>query len=164
MLTRAKCYEVTAVENFLIATLDLRPHPEGGFFCRTYTHPRNVGDRALCSAIYYLVTSVNPSRMHRVASDEMWHFYLGDSLEMLQLAGDESQVVAIGTNVAAGERPQVLVPAGVWQGARVKPGGRFALVGATVSPGFDYADFEIGSRDELSAKNPDFAELIAALT
>ena len=148
----------------IVEALGLRPHPEGGFFSETYRHERAIGDRSLCTAIYHLLTAESPSRMHRVASDEIWHFYSGDELEMLQLGEDCAQVVAIGGDVAAGQRPQVVVPAGVWQGARVKPGGSYALVGATVSPGFDYDDFEIGDRDTLVAAYPKYAALIEALT
>ena len=148
----------------LARTLNLRPHPEGGFFVETYRHKRNAGDRSLSTAIYFLVTAQSPSRMHRVASDEMWHFYRGDPIEMLQLDGEGSRTIIIGPDIAAGERPQVLVPAGVWQGVRVKPGGRYALVGATVTPGFDFADFEMADRATLLAQFPDRADLITALT
>jgi predicted cupin superfamily sugar epimerase len=147
----------------IIEALGLEPHPEGGYFSETYRHQRAVGDRSLCTAIYYVVTAQSPSRMHRVVSDEIWHFYAGDALEMLQLR-DGAKIVAIGADVVAGQRPQVFVPAGIWQGARVKPGGSYALVGATVSPGFSYDDFEIGDREELVAKYPECAALITALT
>jgi uncharacterized protein len=149
----------------LIAALALRPHPEGGFFAETYRCARHAGDRSLSTAIYFLLTAENPSRIHRVASDEVWHFYRGDPLEMLQLHPDgSSAVLEIGPNVATGQRPQVLVRAGVWQGVRVAAGGRYALVGATVTPGFDFADFEMGDRDELSAVYPARVTLIGALT
>jgi uncharacterized protein len=149
----------------LIEALELVPHPEGGFFAETYRSARSAGGRSLGTAIYFLVTAESPSRMHRVASDEIWHFYRGDALEMLQLdPGGASRIVAIGPRIVAGERPQVLVPAGVWQGVRVAPGGRYALVGATVTPGFDFADFQMGNRAELIAKYPDRAALVAALT
>jgi uncharacterized protein len=149
----------------LIEALALRPHPEGGFFAETYRSARKAVDRSLSTAIYFLLTAANPSRMHRVASDEIWHFYSGDPLEMLQLHPDgSSAVVAIGTDIALGQRPQVIVPAGVWQGVRVVAGGRFALVGATVTPGFDFADFELAGRDALTGSYPDRAPLIEALT
>ncbi len=149
----------------LIATLALRPHPEGGFFAETYRSARSFGDRALSTAIYFLVTAASPSRMHRVASDEMWHFYGGDTLEMLQLDPDGcSRVFAIGSRIEAGERPQILVPAGVWQGVRVVPGGSYALVGATVTPGFDFDDFEMGDRAALRERYPACAALLAALS
>lgn len=148
----------------LVEGLGLRPHPEGGYFVETYRHERTAGNRSLKTAIYFLVTAKSPSRMHRVSSDEIWHFYRGDPLEMLQLDGEGSRTVTIGSAVERGERPQVLVRAGVWQGVRVKPGGRYALVGATVSPGFDFADFELGERDALVRAFPQSADLIRALT
>ena len=124
-----------------------------------------MGDRALSTAIYFLVTAESPSRMHRVASDEIWHFYAGDELEMLQLRPDgSSAVVRIGIDVEGGARPQVLVPAGVWQGVRVREGGSYGLVGATVTPGFDFEDFEMGDRNELIARYPARAELITTLS
>lgn len=148
----------------IIRELGLAPHPEGGFFRQTYRNAVTVGDRALSTAIYFLLTHDNPSRMHRVTSDEIWHFYAGDPIEMLQLGEGEPRIVRIGPNLAAGERPQVLVPGGVWQGVRVQPGGRYALVGATVTPGFDFADFSMGDRAELIGCYPQAAELITALT
>jgi uncharacterized protein len=149
----------------LIEELGLSPHPEGGYFAETYRCARNAGDRSLSTAIYFLVTAQSPSRMHRVRSDEIWHFYRGDALEMLQLFPDgSSAVVTIGPNVEAGERPQVLVPAGVWQGVRVDGNARYALVGATVAPGFDFDDFELGGRSELQTAFPDRADTIAQLT
>jgi hypothetical protein len=148
----------------IVARFALAPHPEGGFFGETYRSKRSAGDRALSTAIYFLVTAASPSRMHRVASDEMWHFYLGDPLEMLQLGpGSQGAVVRIGSDLAAGQRPQVLVPAGVWQGTRVASGGHYALIGATVTPGFDFADFEMGDAQQLIAGYPAHAEMIRAL-
>jgi predicted cupin superfamily sugar epimerase len=105
------------------------------------------------------------SALHRLASDEVFHFYLGDPVEMLQVWPDGShRVVLIGTDLAAGERPQVVVPRGIWQGARLRPGGRFALLGTTVAPGFDYADYETASRPALLATHPTAHALITALT
>jgi uncharacterized protein len=131
----------------LRALLGLVPHPiEGGFFTETYrsadllpgdTLPaRYRGPRAAATAIYYLLTPETFSAMHRLGSDEIFHFYLGDPVEMLQLAPDGShRVVVIGPDLEAGQRPQVVVPRGVWQGARLRPGGRLALLGTTVAPG-----------------------------
>ena len=149
----------------LIAALDLRPHPEGGFFAETFRSPHEAGARSLSTAIYFLLTAENPSRMHRVTSDEMWQFYRGDPLEMLQIHPDgSSAVIAIGPDVAAGQRPQVLVPAGVWHGVRVAAGGRYALTGATVTPGFDFDDFTLGDRAALQALCPSRAAAIEDLT
>jgi len=155
--------------------LGLEPLPnEGGFFVETYRATRRVpsdalpahpADRALATAIYYLITPQSFSAMHRVRSDEIFHFYMGDPVEMLQLHPDGSgRVVAIGTDLGSGERPQVVVPAGVWQGARLRPGGAWALLGTTVSPGFEFEDYEHGDRAALAARWPDWRERIEALT
>lgn len=160
----------------LCALLGLVPHPiEGGFFAETYRSgdllpgdalpARYRGPRAAATAIYYLLTPETFSAMHRLGSDEIFHFYLGDPVEMLQLAPDGShRVVMIGPDLEAGQRPQVVVPRGVWQGARLRPGGRLALLGTTVAPGFDYADYETGARAALLASHAAARDLVTALT
>jgi uncharacterized protein len=160
----------------LRALLGLEPHPvEGGFFVETYRSAEQLppgalpsrygGTRAVATAIYYLLTPDTFSALHRLASDELFHFYLGDPVEMLQLFPDGShRVVAIGPDLEAGQRPQVLVPHGVWQGARLRAGGRFALLGTTVAPGFDYTDYETASRPHLLTTHPHAHDLILALT
>ncbi len=151
----------------IIRALDLKPHPEGGFFAETYRSAAGTGRpvRPLATAIYYLLTADSFSEMHRLPSDEIFHFYLGDAVEMLQLFPDGSGTrVRLGTNLAAGERPQVVVPAGVWQGSTLAPGGRFALLGTSMSPGFDYADYCAGQREELVRVYPRFREAILART
>jgi hypothetical protein len=103
--------------------------------------------------------------MHRVRGDEIFHFYMGDPVEMLQLRdGMDGEQMIIGTDLAGGMKPQIVVLGGAWQGARLVQGGSFALLGTTMAPGFDYADFELGDRSELSRAFPAHAELIAALT
>jgi predicted cupin superfamily sugar epimerase len=103
--------------------------------------------------------------MHRLWSDEIFHFYSGDPVEMLQLSPDGSGRVAIlGSDILNGMQPQAVVGRGVWQGARLLKGGKFALLGTTVSPGFEFADYESGHRDELIKSYPQFRELIIALT
>jgi uncharacterized protein len=165
---------VTAEE--LIASLSLQPHPkEGGFFRETYRSvescakphlpPRYSSDRSFGTAIYYLLTPSSISAMHRLASDEIFHFYLGDPVRMLQLGpGSQSRELTLGTDLNSGHQMQVVVPRGVWQGSLLAEGGRFALLGCTVAPGFDYADYEHGKRDELVAQYPAFAKLIEQLT
>jgi predicted cupin superfamily sugar epimerase len=160
----------------IINALGLAPHPrEGGWFRETYRATemlsvpalggRYAAPRAVSTAIYYLLTPVTFSALHRLASDEVFHFYAGDPVEQLRLHPDgRGEVVTIGNNLAAGQRPQLLVPRGVWQGARLAPGGRYALLGCTVAPGFDYADYESGKRATLAAAYPQFAERIATLT
>jgi hypothetical protein len=148
---------------------------EGGYFRETYRSPlRHMaqslpseygGERNASTAIYYFLTPDTFSAIHRVKSDEVFHFYAGDAVEMLQLRQDGSAaVVTIGSDLAAGHTPQVVVRAGVWQGCRLVPGGRWALMGCTVAPGFDYADFEAATRDDLMRGYPGQAELIAVLT
>ncbi|MDP2699666.1 MAG: cupin domain-containing protein [Thalassospira sp.] len=156
----------------LISQLRLQPHPEGGYFAETFravetTNPggRYAADRATGTAIYYLLTPDTFSGMHILTSDEIFHFYLGDAVEQLLLFADgRHQIVEIGTDIAAGQRPQQIVPKNVWQGARLKPGGAFALLGCTVAPGFDFADFAMGKRADLQARWPAASSQIADLT
>lgn len=160
--------------------LGLRPHPrEGGWFVRTYEAEERVsaesfgdgrydGARRTGTAIYYLLERGTFSEMHVLASDEVFHHYAGDAVEMLQLRpGGRSQRVVMGKELARGERPQVVVPRGVWQGSRLVAAASvhgWALLGCTVSPGFEFADYRSAPRGELVAKWPGEAELIAELT
>ncbi len=158
------------------ALLRLRPHPaEGGFFVETYRAtelipqealpPRYKDARPFGTAIYYLLTPETFSAMHRLASDEVFHFYLGDPVDMLQLFPDGSgKVVTLGPDLMSGMRPQVVVPRGVWQGSRLVPGGRFALLGTSVAPGFDFADYEHARRADFLSSYPTFRDLILSLT
>jgi predicted cupin superfamily sugar epimerase len=196
----------------LISRLGLTPHPkEGGYFRETYRAAeswpagalpaRYRGDRAASTAIYYLLTPPTFSALHRLQTDEVFHFYLGDPVRMLQLDGagqgtflpshpgrgvggegesaevavrqptppaplpeGEGRTVKLGPDVMAGQQLQVVVPRGVWQGSCLEPGGRFALLGCTVAPGFEYADYESGERAQLLAQYPAFADLIRRLT
>jgi predicted cupin superfamily sugar epimerase len=144
----------------VIEALELEPHPlEGGFFRETYRSARHLpGDeRSLSTAIYYLLTPQTCSAMHRLPGDELFHFYLGDPVKMLHLYPDGSgKVVSFGSDLLAGQRPQVLVPGGVWQGACLEDGGRFALLGTTMAPGFAYPDYETGDRAALTGQYPEF--------
>jgi predicted cupin superfamily sugar epimerase len=156
--------------------LGLEAHPrEGGYFRQTWKSEEEIpvtalasrypGARAAGTAIYYLLEPSTFSEMHRLASDEVFHFYLGDPVEMLQLWPDGScKAVLLGNDLAAGMLPQLVVPKYVWQGSRLSPGGKVALLGCTVSPGFDYADYETGLRAELAREFPESAALIEALT
>ncbi len=159
----------------VIRLLGLEPlEPEGGFFAETWRAramlpaglvPGVAATRPLAAAIYYLLTPATFSALHRLRADEVWHFYLGDPVELLLLEqGSAGRVVALGPALAAGQRPQAAVPAGAWQGARLAPGGAWALLGTTTAPGFDPADFELGRRDELLARWPGQRALIEALT
>jgi predicted cupin superfamily sugar epimerase len=150
----------------IIESLGLEPHPsEGGFFAETYRSRYRTGDgrHTLGTAIYYLLTPESFSAMHRLASDEIFHFYLGDPVEMLLLeAGGAGRISVLGPALESGQRPQIVVPAGTWQGSRLAPGGRLALLGTTVTPGFEFADFELGDGDRLAREWPAFANGIRA--
>ena len=159
----------------VIRLLNLQPHPvEGGFFREMYraaqTLPAEVlpahgGPRAVSTAIYYLLKPGHVSELHVLPGDEVFHFYLGAAVRMLQLWPDGSgKEVVLGSDLAAGEVPQLVVPAGVWQGTRLVGATGFALLGCTVAPGFDYADYRGASRAELVAKWPAFADEIKRLT
>lgn len=148
---------------------------EGGYYAETYRSSEMISPeclpdrysarRTVGTAIYYLLEPGTFSELHRVASDEIFHFYLGDPVEMLQLWPDGSgKRVLIGTDIEKGMAPQLVVPHGVWQGARLVAGGKLALLGCTVSPGFEYADYESGSRQLLSEAFPGHSEMICALT
>ena len=148
--------------------------PEGGCFAEAYRSratlaagalPGLDSPRPLATAIYYLLEPGTFSALHRLRADEIFHFYLGDPVEMLQLGpGADGRVLRLGGDLLAGERPQAVVPAGAWQGTRLVAGGRWALLGTTVSPGFDAADFELGRRAELLARWPAHGATIEALT
>lgn len=160
----------------IITLLNLKPHPrEGGYFIETYRSSEAIPEKTLPSryrgmrpfgtAIYYLLTPETFSAMHRLNSDEIFHFYLGDPIEMLQLWPDGTgRTLMLGLDLLEGMQPQVVVPTGIWQGARLLKSGRFALLGTTVSPGFEFADYESGQREELIKSYPKFRELIIALT
>jgi len=126
----------------LIAALDLAPHPEGGWYRRTWADEAPEGRRPRGSAIYYLLLEGEVSAPHRIDATELWHFYAGDPLELRREWPDgRCDDVVMGPDVAGGQSPQVVVAAGVWQSAR--PLGRYALLGATVTPAFSFSGFEL---------------------
>jgi len=159
----------------IITMFGLIPHPEGGYYRETYrsveTIPDNVlpnrykGDRTYGTAIYYLLTPDTFSALHRLKTDEVYHFYLGAPVEMLQLLpGGSGRVIKLGNEIKTGMHLQVAVSRGMWQGSRLIRGGKYALLGATVAPGFEFTDLEIGHRDELLQFYPQFQDLIVDLT
>lgn len=160
----------------VIDLLGMKPLPvEGGYFAETHrfgelpaqviaeTHP---GSRSFSTAIYYLLTPDTLSAMHRLPGPEIYHHYLGDPVELLVLSPDGSgQLSILGSDLLAGQVPQVVVPGNTWQGSIILPGDHgFALMGTTMSPGFDFADFEPGNQATLTAAYPAFAAEIAART
>lgn len=158
-----------------IQQLALRPHPEGGYYRETYrSHATTVvannsvpgsAERNVCTGILFLLEAGNFSAFHRIASDEMWHFYAGQSIEIVEIE-DSGQLFTtrLGPDFLSGDTPQHVVPARRWFASRLAPGGNFALVGCTVAPGFDFADFELASRSELTALYPQHGALIRALS
>lgn len=129
----------------IIEQLKLEPHPEGGWFRETFRDPACADGRSLSTAIYYLLKAGEASHWHRVDATEVWHWYAGQALA-LQLShdGKTSQTRYLGPDLKSGAHPQLIVPKGVWQAA--KPLGDFTLVGCTVTPGFDFAGFEMAPK------------------
>ncbi len=155
----------------IIGLLNLEPHPEGGYFKETYKSlkksrfVRFVGKRSYSTAIYFLIPSGQKSSLHRIKSDEIWHFYLGGPIAIVEI-NPKGKVIktVLGSNLAKGEVLQHVVPAGVWFGAYPNFGTEYALVGCTVAPGFDFKDFELGDKRGLLKKFPNAEEEIELLT
>jgi uncharacterized protein len=162
----------------LIRYLKLEPLSfEGGYFRQTYRSAESIPasalparygtDRPFGTAIFYLLTNEPDSfsALHQLTTDEIYHFYLGDPVEMLLLHPDKrSERVILGHDVLGVQKVQVVAPAGSWQGSRLIRGGEFALMGTTMAPGFDFADWTEGKRDDISKQYPEQKNFIAALT
>ncbi len=130
----------------VIRLLDLKPHPEGGHYRETFRDDRTVdGGRAASTAIYFLLTRGERSHWHRVDAAETWHWYAGDALALQTSDGRATETIRLGADLAAGERPQAVVPAGAWQSANST--GDWTLVGCTVAPGFQFSGFELAPKD-----------------
>jgi predicted cupin superfamily sugar epimerase len=158
----------------LVARFGLRPHPEGGFFKESHRSVETIGatalperfggERSVSTAIYYLLPEGSVSGLHRIKSDEVWHFYAGGPLVVAQIAPDGTVVETIlGTDCAKGQMPQHVVPAGHWFGAYPLAGSGLSFVGCTVAPGFDFADLEMGGRAALLEEFPGAKVLIERL-
>ncbi|SIO12550.1 cupin domain-containing protein [Chitinophaga niabensis] len=150
-------------------TLQLTQHVEGGSFRETYRAPlvlqQPAGPRAASTGIYFLLEDGEFSAFHRIASDEMWHFYDGVTLHIYEIKPNGTlHVHRLGRDVAQGEQLQLVIPAGSWFASSVEETGGFALVGCTVAPGFDFADFELAEKAVLSQLFPQHAGLIGLLT
>ena len=155
--------DITAEE--LIRLYGLEPHPEGGFFRESYRSEGKTGGKNFCTAIYFLLPAGHRSRLHRIKSDELWHFYLGGPLTVASISTDGRVARAVlGGDAAAGGRVQHMVPAGCWFGAYPEEGTAFSFVGCTVAPGFDFSDLELGERAALVEQFPQAKELIEKLT
>lgn len=159
----------------LVNRLGLEPHPEGGYFKETYRSMEQIavprlpaGDlqhRSLSTAILFLITAGNFSAFHRIKSDECWHFYSGQPLLVHQIAPAGIYTCTIlGNEPERGQQFQQVVPAGHWFASEVAPGGAYSLVGCTVAPGFDFADFELAEAAQLQRQYPAQSALIQRLT
>jgi uncharacterized protein len=132
--------------NEIIATLGMRPHPEGGHFVETWRHVQPGGARGAGTAIYFLLQAGERAHWHRVDAAEVWHWYAGAPLELAMSSdGQEIAVSILGNDLVAGARPQILVPAGIWQSATSI--GTWTLVGCTVSPAFEFSGFDMAAPD-----------------
>jgi predicted cupin superfamily sugar epimerase len=158
-----------------IEALQLRPHPEGGYYRQTYRATEEIrkehlpqrfsGDRAFSTAIYFLLEGDDCSVLHRIKQDEVWHHYAGSTLLIHVLTPDgQHSAIRLGKNLTAGELPQAVVAAGDLFGAHVSEPNSYALVGCTVAPGFDFADLELPDREELLRRYPQHRQIIEKLT
>lgn len=160
----------------IIKRLNLRPHElEGGYYYQTYVSNEIISvenlpkrykeNKPYSTAMYYLLAPETKSLLHRLPSDEIYHFYLGDPVQMLLLyPNGNTNIIFLGQDIMSGQRVQVTVPSGVWQGSFLMDGGSFALMGTTVSPGFDLGDFEHADGGELKKLYPQHLDLIDRLT
>ena len=159
----------------IIDYLGLSQHPEGGYYKETYRSSQILkgssmlsnleGDRNCSTAIYYMLTSDSFSAFHRIKQDEIWHFYMGSPIEIHMIKSDgEYEKICLGLDLADGVFPQFTVEANTWFSANTKDSDGYSLVGCTVSPGFDFRDFEMGLREELLREFPQHRELIEQFT
>ena len=160
--------------NQLIQHYELQPHPEGGWYCQTYKSDEQIaaeslpqrfgGNRAFSTAIYFLLEQGNFSAFHRIKSDECWHFYDGDPLliYIIDQNGD-LRITSLGNDIKQGQSFQYVVPPICWFASRPAPGSEYCFVGCTVSPGFEFEDFELASATELAAIYPKHKKIIEQL-
>ncbi len=155
----------THTADYWIKHLNLQPHPEGGYYSETYRSEHIQDGRAAGTAIYFLLEAGNHSNLHRLDAEEMWHFHTGSPLtvHMIDETGSYASL-SIGADPEAGQAFQAYVPKNVWFGATVDDSEGYALVGCTVTPGFEFSGFELADRDKLSARFPEHAAIIKTLT
>jgi len=163
-----------SVVNTLIQRYNLEPHPEGGWYKQTYKSNEQIATEALpnrfgasrffCTAIYFLLEKGNFSAFHRIKSDECWHFYAGDPLliHIIEQTG-ELKVISLGNDHEKGQSFQYVVPANCWFASRPAPPSEYCFVGCTVSPGFEFEDFELANATELSVMYPQHKSIIMEL-
>ncbi len=153
----------------------MQAHPEGGYFAETYRSAEKIphealparfsGERSFSTGIFFLLENHHMSALHRIQADEMWHFYAGGPLQVYVIhPSGELEMIRLGNNPERGEVFQAVVPAGCWFGSKPAPETAYSLVGCTVAPGFDFADFELANRTELLNDYPQCREVIELLT
>jgi uncharacterized protein len=152
----------------LVGTLQMQPHPEGGYFKETYKSAQTIdtgpGERPVCTCIYYLLERNDRSHFHRLQFDELWFFHQGQPLQIDCIQNGQLVSITLGNDVQKGEMPCAKVPANTWFGAKIKNGEGYTLVSCTMSPGFDYADFELADREALATRYPQLRNVIEAYT
>ena len=163
-----------SITDQLIQQYNLEPHPEGGWYKQSYKSKEQIaatalperfsGDRAFSTAIYFLLEQGDFSAFHRIKSDECWHFYSGDPLLIYIIDQDgELKIISVGNDFKEGQSFQYVVPANCWFASRPAPGSEYCFVGCTVSPGFEFEDFELADLTELSAIYPKHKKIIEQL-
>lgn len=161
--------------SYYVDKFAMQPHPEGGYFAETYRSAELIpevglpdrfgGARSFCTAIYFLLESHHISALHRIASDEVWHFYAGGALDIFVITPTgELALIRLGNKPEEGDVFQAVVPAGCWFGSKPALGTDFSLVGCTVAPGFDFTDFEMASQEALVQEFPQHREVIGMLS
>ena len=159
----------------IIQRYTLHPHPEGGWYKEVYRSKERIeakalparynGSRTFCTAIYFLLEQGEISAFHRIKSDECWHFYSGDPMEVYVLERDGTlTIIELGSDIEQGQFFQYVVPANTWFASRPSPGSKYSFVGCTVAPGFEFADLDLADGDVLSRQYPEHEELIRALS
>jgi predicted cupin superfamily sugar epimerase len=159
---------------YWIKHLELKKHPEGGFYKETYRSNGTItqsclpkqfpGSRNFSTSIYFLLQSHDRSCFHRIKSDELWHFHAGSSLTIYVLDQQGITTQVLGSDVVNGQSLQIVIPANCWFGAMVNEAESYVLAGCTVSPGFDFRDFEIANHHALLEQYPAHADIIQLLT
>jgi uncharacterized protein len=149
--------------------LKLIPHPEGGCYKETYRSDYTIvndrkENRHVCTAIYYLLKDEDKSFFHRIRSDELWFFHLGQPLEIIIIQNERLTTIILGNDIEKDELPQVAIPANTWFAAQIKNAKGFSLVSCTVSPGFDFADFNLATRKDLVQQFPHLKDVIEKFT
>jgi len=152
----------------IISALKLERHPEGGYYKETYRSSKMIdtdrGKRNVSTEIYFLLEGNDKSKFHRIKSDECWFYHQGNALEIFVLLPEGLKIITLGNNIFNSEVPQAIIPANSWFASKVKSETGFALVSCTVSPGFDFKDFEIAERKKLQKEFPEHEILIEELT